>query len=62
MESSDMEAQGAECKALGHQTRVVPCKKRGFSCAKCGQHVTKARVLRVGLGASPRLNSTFLPS
>jgi hypothetical protein len=34
------ERQGAECKAAGHQTRRVPCKKRGFSCAKCRHHTT----------------------
>ena len=34
------ERVGAECKAAGHQTKQIKLKKRGFSCAKCGNHIT----------------------
>ena len=35
------EYQGSECKALGHRTTLIPkTKKRGFKCAKCGNHTT----------------------
>ena len=34
------ERVGAECKAAGHQTQRMKLKKRGFSCAKCRNHIT----------------------